>query len=92
MDTLPEFVIAGIPLIVIVFGIVEEIKAWGVTGSILRIVSLVLGVVFAVLFQLAKALPVDLMGWLVVVVVGLAYGLTASGAYNFLNKRFPAKV
>jgi len=93
METLPDFVIAGIPLIVIVFGIVEEIKAYGLTGKILRLVSLVLGMLFAFLYQLASAgIPVDLMGWLTVAVVGIAYGLTASGGYDFMNKRFPAKV
>lgn len=90
MENLPDFVVAGIPLILIVFGLVEEIKAWGLEGKILRAVSLVLGVLLAVLYQLgSNGLPADLMGWLVVVVVGLAFGLTASGAYDFINLRFP---
>jgi hypothetical protein len=36
--------------------------------------------------------PVGLSGWFLVVIVGLFYGLTASGAYNFLDSRFPAMV
>ena len=92
MENLPEFVIAGIPLIVVIFALVEEVKAWGVTGKVLRAVALALGVILAVLYQLALAIPADLMGWLTVVVVGLIYGLSASGAYNFLDSRFPEKV
>ena len=92
MENIPQFVVSGIPLIVVIFALVEEVKAWGVTGKALRAVALALGLVFAVLYQLALAMPVDLMGWLTVAVVGLIYGLTASGAYNFIDARFPAKV
>jgi hypothetical protein len=91
MEGIPEFVIAGVPLVVVVFALVEEVKAWGVQGKILRAVALALGLIFAILFQMASAPPVGLMAWLTVVVVGLIYGLTASGAYNFLDSRFPAK-
>jgi hypothetical protein len=41
--TLPAFVIGGIPLIVIVLMLVEEIKAWGLQGKVLRIVSMLIG-------------------------------------------------
>ena len=92
MENIPQFVVSGIPLIVVIFALVEEVKAWGLAGKALRAVALVLGLAFAVLYQLALAMPVDLMGWLTVAVVGLIYGLTASGAYNFIDARFPAKV
>lgn len=92
MDAVPQFVIAGIPLIVIVFALVEEIKAWGLTGKILRAIALLLGLLLAFGYQLAiVGLPVDPAGWFTAVIVGLVYGLTASGAYNFLDSRFPAK-
>ena len=90
METLPQFVVAGIPLIVIVFALVEEIKAWGLTGKILRAVALVLGLLFAFGYQVAVlGVPADPGGWFTVAVIGLIYGLTASGAYNFLDSRFP---
>jgi len=87
METLPEFVFAGIPLIVIVFAIVEEIKAWGVEGKILRVVSLLVGFSMAFLVQLSSGLPADLTGWITLVLVGVVYGLSASGAYDFLDSR-----
>lgn len=92
MDAIPQFVIAGIPLILIVFGLVEEIKAWGLTGKALRGVALALGVLFALGYQLAlEGLPVDPAGWFTAIVIGLVYGLTASGAYNFLDARLPSR-
>lgn len=87
METLPEFVFAGIPLIIIVFAIVEEIKAYGVTGKILRVVSLLVGFTLAFLVQLVEGLPVDIGGWVTLAIVGVIYGLTASGAYDFLDSR-----
>lgn len=90
--TLPAFVIGGIPLIVIVLMLVEEIKAWGLTGNILRIVSMLIGVGFAVAYQLAVEMPTSFMAWLVVLVIGLLYGIAASGTYDFIDRRAPSKV
>jgi hypothetical protein len=90
--TLPEFVIAGIPLGVVIIALVEEIKMWGLTGNILRAISILLGLGFSIVYQLATKVPVTLMEWLVVVVVGILYGIGASGGYDFINKRFPSKV
>jgi len=90
--SLPEFAISGIPLIVIIIALVEEVKAWGVQGKVLRVVSMAIGVAFAVVYQVAVKVPADLMGWLVVVGIGLLYGIAASGSYDFIDKRFPVKV
>lgn len=87
MEQLPELLIGGIPIILIVFAIVEEVKAWGVDGNILRVVSIVVGFALAVLAQLQGGLPTDLSGWLVTVVYGVIYGLSASGAYDFMKAR-----
>lgn len=86
------FAIAGIPLIIVVFAIVEEIKVYGLTGKVLRGVSLLVGVVLALAYQLTMVgLPGDSGGWFTTIVVGLLYGLTASGAYDFMDARFPPK-
>jgi hypothetical protein len=88
--TLLNFTVGGVPIILIVFACVEEVKAWGLTGKILRGLALALGIAFAVTFQLAfLGLPVNAEQWYTLVVVGLIYGLSASGAYNFLDARFP---
>lgn len=90
MEAIPQFIVAGIPLIVIVFALVEEIKAWGLTGKVLRAVALVLGLILALAYQVTIiGIPPDLAGWFTVAILGLLYGLTASGAYNFLDSRFP---
>lgn len=89
MSPLPEFVVAGIPLSLLVFAIVEEIKAYGLTGKILRFVSLLVGLIIALAYQLAiQGTPVGFGGWFTVIVVGLLYGLTASGGYDFVDARW----
>jgi len=90
--SLPEFAIAGIPLIVVILMLVEEIKAWGLQGKILRAVSMLIGLLFAGVYQLATAMPTTLMAWLVVIVVGLLYGIAASGTYDFIDRRIPSRV
>lgn len=90
--TLPEFAIAGIPLSIIIVALVEEIKEYGVTGKILRLVAMLIGVGLSVAVQLGKGLPADFMGWLTTIVVGVLYGITASGGYDLVDKRLPAKV
>jgi hypothetical protein len=93
MEGIPQFVVAGVPLIVLVFALVEEIKAYGLTGKILRFVSLLLGLIVALAYQFAiQGFPVTAAGWFTVIIVGLLYGLTASGGYDFLNARFQSKV
>ncbi len=84
-----DFAISGIPLILVVFALVEEVKAYGLDGKPLRAVSLILGLLLASGYQLSIAMPASPAAWLQVVIVGLAYGLTASGAYDFINSRIP---
>lgn len=89
---LTNFVIGGVPIILIVFALVEEIKSWGLSGKVLRAVALALGLVAAVSYQFAfLGPPVTPDQWYTIVAVGIMYGLTASGAYNFLDARFPAQ-
>jgi len=85
-----DFVINGIPLIVIVFALVEEVKAWGLSGPILRAVSLLFGLAAALSYQVfVQGMPADPSAWFTVAVTGILYGLTASGAYNFIDDRLP---
>lgn len=75
-----------------VIGLVYWIKAtWSLEGKQVNIVSMILGVSFGGLYQLAQIvkgnpLPTDWVGWLVlfinVFVAGVIMGLTASGLYN----------
>jgi hypothetical protein len=83
-----NFVVSGIPLILVVFGLVEACKRFGLTGNVLTIISLVIGVGLAIAYQIGSlGLPVGFMGWFTVVIVGIVFGLTASGVYDFVDAR-----
>ena len=87
---LDDLLLFGVPLMPLIFGIVEFIKARGVSGSVLTYISAGLGITGGVLYQLSTAgLPVDFYGWLYTVTFGLVVGLATSGVYKFLNARAP---
>ena len=74
----------------LVFGLVEFIKKIGLTGFWLTICSLVLSVLSGFAWRIVSAgIPVAVSDWIVTVVIGFVIGLTASGVYDFFNKRFP---
>ncbi len=82
--------VAGIPLTVVVFGLVEMVKSLGLKGAWLTLISLLTGLTFGAAYQIAQAgLPGDFGGWFAVVVFGLTLGLVASGFYKWSNARFP---
>ena len=82
--------VSGIPLLVIIFGLVEFSKKIGLKGNGLTIFSLILGVAFGVAYQVAASgVPTGFAGWFTVTVFGLALGLTTCGLYDFADKRFP---
>jgi len=89
MQNFSSLLIGGIPLIAVIFGLVEFLKVFGLKGRILTLASLLLGVVFGILYKLSLAMPLDFASWLAVIVFGLALGLTTSGIYDFLDDHFP---
>jgi len=77
--------IAGVLLIPLIIGLIQFFKKLfpGADGRVWLAVSLVLGVagqVVAYLIDMGK--PTDLAGWTALVVLGLAFGLAASKAYD----------
>ena len=83
--------VAGIPLIAVIFGLVEFSKTFGLSGKWLTALSLGLGVGGGIAYQIAtNGLPLGFAGWFTVVIFGLAVGLSTSGLYNFVNVRAPA--
>jgi len=92
MQDFPSLLIGGIPLIAVIFGLVEFLKVFGLKGRILTLVSLLLGLIFGIAykFTLAEQVPTDYAGWFAVIVFGLALGLTSSGIYDFLDDHFPS--
>lgn len=88
-DTL---LVGTVPLMIIIFGLVEMIKSFGLKGNILTILSMLLGLAFGIAYQISKAgVPVGFPGWFEIVIFGLAMGLTASGFYKFVSDRWPTR-
>jgi hypothetical protein len=81
-------IVAGVPLMALVFGLVEFLKdVFSLEGKKVTILSGALGLVLSVPYQLSQAVPVDFAGWFSVGVIGLAFGLAASGFYKFVAAR-----
>lgn len=74
-------------IIAMIVGLVEFAKKFGVEGSWSLALSLALGAVFGVGFQVAEHVPVTFAEWFAVIVFALLFGLTASGLYD-VGKRF----
>jgi len=79
-------VVNGIPLVFVIAGLVAFAKTMGLTGKALTSLSLVLGLVFGLLFQISLAMPVGLSQWFGAAVFGLALGITTSGLYDLVTK------
>lgn len=75
-------------LLLLVMGLVEFAKKFGLKGNAVIALSMGLGVVFGLLYQIATlGAPPGFSGWFVYVVFGLIFGLAASGLWD-LGKRF----
>ena len=91
MTPFDSLLVAGIPLMIVIFGLVEFSKSLGLTGKWLTVFSLILGFLFGFAYQLATAgSPAGFAGWFAIVIFGLALGLVTSGFYDFVNSRIPA--
>jgi len=88
---LGNFTLNPLTLALLILGIVEFIKKFGVKGNKLMLISMAVGIVFAVIYKLATLFPTAQV-WIELAFFGLAAGLCASGIYNFVNARFPAPV
>jgi len=90
MTDFSTLLVAGIPLVAVIFGLVEFIKSLGLKGRPLTIVSLSIGLILGMLYKVAvSGFPVGFAAWFTVIFFGLALGLVASGFYKFLDSRFP---
>ena len=87
---LTSFVLNPATLLVLVFGVVEFVKSLGLEGNKLRWISMGIGIVLAVVFQLTTLFPV-VSPYVETLFYGLAVGLGACGIYSFLNNRLPVK-
>ena len=75
-------IVLGVPLIFVVMGLVELSKAFGASGKLLVGLSMGIGLVIGVLYQISLGMPADFAGWFGAAIYGIALGITASGVYN----------
>lgn len=82
--------VAGIPLLFVIFGLVEFSKSLGLKGKTLTIFSMLLGISFGILLKISvSGIPIIFNDWFTVICFGLALGLVTSGFYDFFDKRVP---
>jgi uncharacterized membrane protein HdeD (DUF308 family) len=85
---LSMFTLNPLTLALLILGIVEFIKKFGLTGNKLMLVSMGVGVLFGIVYKFHEVYP-PLEQYIEIVFFGLAAGLCASGIYSFVNNRFP---
>lgn len=89
MKEIVNAAVGGIPLLFVVLGLVVYFKKWGVKGRWLLGVSMTIGLLFGVGYQLAvlPAKPAGYGEWFAVIFFGLALGLVASGIYDIVGEK-----
>jgi len=78
-----DAIVNGIPLVFVIAGLVEFAKKFNLKGVACTALSMGLGVVFGIAFQLQAGPPTDFAGWFGAVLYGLALGIVTSGLYDF---------
>ena len=85
-----DALVNGVPLVVVIMGLVEFAKKLGLQGKALIVLSMMLGIAFGVAYQVSiSGVAGDFSTWFGYVVYGLALGLTASGIYDLIDARWP---
>jgi hypothetical protein len=89
----PEaFVVSGISLMALVFGLTQFIKeAAGWEGKKVTFLAASLGVLIMVAYQLIAILPPVYAQVLNIVFTSITFGLSASGYYKFVAERLPKR-
>jgi hypothetical protein len=82
---LQNFVVTPAVMLVLIFGIVEFIKTFGVKGNALRLASLSVGLIIALVFKCREIFPSAKL-YIDIVFFTLSSGLSACGLYDFLKK------
>jgi len=87
---LENFAVNAGTLVILIFGLVEFTKQLGARGNGLRVLSMLIGLVLAMVFKLREIYPTFVV-WIDLILFSIAGGLAACGLYGFLNERFPAR-
>lgn len=85
-----ELVSNGIPLLVLVFGLVEFFKTlFALEGKRVTVLSALMGAALLVAFELRTVLPEPYGQIYDIAIKSLTFGLAASGYYKFTTARLP---
>ncbi len=87
---LGNFNLNPLTLALLIMGLVEFVKRFGLTGNKLILISMGIGIVLAVIYKVSMIIP-EAQVYIEVAFFGLAAGLCASGIYSFINQRFPVQ-
>ncbi len=87
---LSNFLVNPVTLALIILGVVEFNKKFGVAGNKLMLIAMCVGIFFALLYK-TRDFYLPAQPYIDVVFFGIACGLGASGIYTFVNDRFPPK-
>jgi hypothetical protein len=82
--------IGGIPLVVIIGGLVSYAKKLGLRGNWLTALSGGVGLVIGFLYQMSVRMPTAWGDWLYYIVYGILLGLTTSGIYDIIHNKQPS--
>ncbi len=85
---LGNFIVNPLSLSLVILGVVEFIKKFGISGRKLMLVSMAVGLLLGVLYQL-RALYPSAQAFIDLAFFAIATGLGASGIYSFVDDRFP---
>jgi hypothetical protein len=84
--------VSGVPLLLVVMGLVEWFKAQGVIGKTLGYISMAVGLLLGGGFMVTQTRPplgdwwTGYVYWFGVVIYGLGMGIVASGLYDLVKK------
>ena len=90
---MPDFgqaTVNGVQLMLLVAGLVEFSKKFGVKGHWLIAEGVVFGFLFSFLYQILDLVPY-LSFWFPKVIYSVAFALAASGIYDVVDKRLPKR-
>lgn len=78
-----EILVNGFSLMFIVMGIVQWLKdAFDIQGKGVKVLSMSVGLILSVGYQLTLGIPDGYAAWFGVVIFGIGSGLSASGVYD----------
>ena len=85
MDQVPEWMLAGVPVSIIIAGLVEAFKSAGVPENLCPWVSIAVGAGLGVLIAALEVYP-DIAVWVVPIVGCAVLGMAATGLYKIVGR------